>query len=167
MVRLAQLPPQRLELCKSKGFVAAVPEGLDAYANANGVGLTAADQISYNTFLANAAHNLGLSVGLMNDLDQIGQLLPSFDFFVNEECMKYSECGLYKPAKLANLPVWQVEYGSSSTGTTFFQTVCKCQSTWGVKSIYKYTSINTFRLECAAKYLSMACPYSARRLLAN
>ncbi|KIZ04284.1 hypothetical protein MNEG_3670 [Monoraphidium neglectum] len=158
---------KRLELCRAKGFVAVVPDGLDAYSNANGMGLTAADQISYNTFLANAAHSLGLSVGLMNDLNQIGDLLPSFDFFVNEECMKYSECNLYKPARLANMPVWQVEYGTSNKGTTFFQTVCKCQSTWGVKSIYKYTSLNTFRLECDPKYLAMACPYSARRLLSH
>jgi hypothetical protein len=64
--------------------VAAVPEGLDAFANDNGMGLTAADQISYNTFLANAAHKLGLAAGLMNDLRQVEQLLPSFDFFVNE-----------------------------------------------------------------------------------
>jgi hypothetical protein len=50
----------------------------------------------------------------------------------------------------ANLPVWQVEYGSSSTGTTFFQTVCKCQSTWGVKSIYKVRC-----LSCSARSLPL------------
>jgi hypothetical protein len=84
LTNLLHHPRQRLELCRAKGFVAVVPDGLDAYSNANGMGLTAADQISYNTFLANAAHSLGLSVGLMNDLNQIGDLLPSFDFFVNE-----------------------------------------------------------------------------------
>lgn len=64
--------------------MAAVPEGLDAYINDNGMGLTAADQLSYNSFLADAAHKLGLAAGLMNDLGQVKQLLSSFDFYINE-----------------------------------------------------------------------------------
>jgi hypothetical protein len=81
---LASLLKQRLELCKSKGFVGVVPDSVDAYSNANGIGLTALDQLSYNQFLADSAHTLGLAIGLRNDLEQIQQLLPSFDFFVNE-----------------------------------------------------------------------------------
>ena len=61
-----------------------VPDGVDGYSNSNGLGLTAADQLSYNTFLAEEAHKLGLAAGLKNDLSQLTQLLQSFDFFVNE-----------------------------------------------------------------------------------
>jgi hypothetical protein len=81
------LPPsslQRIAMCKSKGFVAVDPDNVDGYTNPNGVGLTAADQLSYNTFLANEAHAQGMAIGLKNDLDQLTQLTPYFDFFVNE-----------------------------------------------------------------------------------
>jgi hypothetical protein len=74
----------RVAACKAAGFVAVVPNGLDAFSNANGMGLTAANQADYNTFLAQEAHAAGLGVGLMNDVEQVAQLLPSFDFFVNE-----------------------------------------------------------------------------------
>lgn len=153
---------QRIALCKQKGFVAVVPDGVDAYSNQNGLGLTAADQLSYNAFLADEAHKLGLAAGLKNDIEQVPQLLPSFDFFVNEGCMRYAECGLYKPARLANMAVWHVEYGSTKTPTTAFNDACKCQSTLGLKSIYKKSTLDAFRVECSAT--TKSCPYSARKL---
>jgi hypothetical protein len=75
----------RIAACKAAGFVAVVAGDADAYASkTSSVGLTAADQIDYNTFLAQEAHAAGLGVGLKNDVEQVAQLLPYFDFFVNE-----------------------------------------------------------------------------------
>ena len=34
-------------------------------------------------------------VGLKNDVDQISELLPDFDFAVNERCFEYNECDGY------------------------------------------------------------------------
>jgi hypothetical protein len=144
----------RMQMCKDKGFVAVDPDNVDGYTNGNGLGLTAADQLAYNTWTAQTAHSLGLGVGLkvrggprcvpgratprstpllsrqthahlpppippptsqpthllcpgalaptplqQNDLLQIPQLVSLYDFAVNEECMTYSECGLYSPMK--------------------------------------------------------------------
>ena len=69
---------------------------MDGYANANGLGLTAADQLNYNRFLASAAHARGLSVGLKNDIDQIDALVDPttvggtdfFDWALNEQCVQ-------------------------------------------------------------------------------
>ena len=36
-------------------------------------------------------------MGLKNDLDQVPQLLPYFDWALNEECMAYDECDLLAP----------------------------------------------------------------------
>jgi hypothetical protein len=57
---------------------------MDGYSNQNGLGLTAADQLAYNRWIAATAHELGLAVGLKNDVDQVADLVTSFDFFVNE-----------------------------------------------------------------------------------
>ena len=43
------------------------------------------------------AHKLSLSVGLKNDVDQIHELEPYFDWALNEECVHYNECSKYKP----------------------------------------------------------------------
>jgi len=40
------------------------------------------DQLVYNKFIANEARKRGLSVGLKNELNQIGKLKLYFDFIV-------------------------------------------------------------------------------------
>ncbi len=69
-----------MNLCKSKGFDGVEFDNVDGYANNTGFPLTYADQITYNTWLANQAHTLGLSVALKNDLGQVHDLLPYFDW---------------------------------------------------------------------------------------
>jgi len=69
---------------------------------------------------------------LKNDLSQILQLAPKFDFAINEACQQYTECGLYSPMKAAGKPVWNVEYSSST-----FAALCPMQATYGLRSIYK------------------------------
>jgi len=111
--RLEELKPileARFDLCKQKGFDAVEPDNVDAYTNKSGFPLTAQDQIRFNTWLASAAHARGLSVGLKNDLDQIRELEPLFDWALNEQCFQYKECGLLQPFLAAGKAVFQVEY---------------------------------------------------------
>src|SRR5205085_1115584 len=49
-------------------------------------------QLTFNSALADIAHRYGMSVGLKNDLGQIPELLPKFDFAINEQCFQYHEC---------------------------------------------------------------------------
>ena len=88
----------RIQMCKSKGFVAVDADNVDGYENPTGATqsnllgllltnylptenqmtgfpLTSSDQLSYNTFLAQTAHALGLAAGLKNDIDQITDLV--------------------------------------------------------------------------------------------
>jgi hypothetical protein len=89
---LAQIMRGRVRMCKAKGFNAVDFDNVDGYANTTGFPLTADDQLRYNTFLANLAHQLGLSVALKNDEEQIPILLRYFDFAVDEQCFQYAEC---------------------------------------------------------------------------
>ncbi len=66
--------------------------------------------MTYNRLLADAAHARNLSIGLKNDLEQVGELQPWFDFAVNEECFRYNECDLLKPFIDAGKAVFHVEY---------------------------------------------------------
>jgi hypothetical protein len=100
----------RLDLCKQRGFDTVDPDNVDGYTNATGFPLTAADQLAYNASIANAAHARGLTVALKNDLDQIPQLVPYFDWALNEQCFAYDECGLLAPFGSAGKAVMNIEY---------------------------------------------------------
>ena len=102
----------RLDLAAEKGCDAVEPDNMDGYLNNPGFALTAADQISYNRAIANAAHERGLGVALKNDLDQIGALVDYFDFAVNEQCFEYDECDRLMPFIDQGKPVLNAEYNS-------------------------------------------------------
>jgi len=104
----------RLDLAVTKGCDGVEPDNMDGYTNNPGFPLTAADQIDYNIFMAEAAHDRGLSVGLKNNVDQIPDLVDYYDFAVNEECFQYNECGTMKPFTDANKAVFNAEYGVNS-----------------------------------------------------
>ena len=71
---------------QAAGFDAVDFDNVDGYENDTGFPLTAAEQLTFNEDLAAIAHAYGLSVGLKNDTDQLGQLEGTFDFAINEQC---------------------------------------------------------------------------------
>lgn len=100
----------RFDQCKQKGFDAIEPDNVDGYTNRTGFPLAARDQIAFNSWLASAAHARGLSIGLKNDLDQVRELEPLFDWALSEQCFEYKECNLLKPFLDAGKAVLEVEY---------------------------------------------------------
>lgn len=100
----------RLDLAVERGCDGVDPDNVDGYANDNGLGLTAEDQLDFNRWLAEEARARGLAVGLKNDLSQISALEEHFDFAVNEECLDYDECELLSPFTAADKSVLHIEY---------------------------------------------------------
>ena len=107
---LAPILAARLDLCRQKGFDGVEADNVDAHTNNTGFPLTAADQLRFNRFLADAAHARGLSIGLKNDLEQAAALEPSFDWAMNEQCFEASECGALQPFVRAGKAVFVAEY---------------------------------------------------------
>lgn len=107
---LGPIMTARMQSCKNKGFDAIEGDNIDGYTNSTGFPLTAAQQLTYNRFLADTAHSLGLSIALKNDGDQVGDLLPYFDFDINEQCAQYSECSDITPFVADNKAVFEAEY---------------------------------------------------------
>lgn len=100
----------RLDLAASKGCDGVEPDNMDGYANDSGFPLTAQDQLIFNRFIANEAHQRGLAVGLKNDLDQIPELVQYYDFAVNEQCFEFDECNALAPFVKAGKAVLNAEY---------------------------------------------------------
>ena len=142
--RLDQLLPimaARMDTCRAKGFDAVEPDNVDGYQNDSGFPLTPEDQLAYNGAVAGLAHERGLSVGLKNDLDQIPQLVDSFDFAVNEECVRYGECDRYAPFVQAGKAVLHVEY----EGALDF---CAESARLGLSSMLKPLDLGPARRSC-------------------
>ncbi len=132
----------RLDLCKAKGFDGVEPDNVDGYSNITGFPLTAADQIRFNTYLADAAHARGLSVGLKNDLDQVAELQPIFDWALNEQCFQYKECDMLKPFLKAGKAVFQVEYKLAASR------FCPAANSMNMNSMVKKMSLDATRTPC-------------------
>lgn len=131
----------RVQRCRQAGFDAVEWDNVDGYANRTGFPLTAQHQLEYNTRLANLAHAYGLTVGLKNDVGQVVQLEPYFDFAVNEECARYRECDTLIPFRTANKAVFEVEYkrqgnicsaANSANRNAIIKTVDLFDTPWGV-----------------------------------
>ena len=100
----------RFDDCRDKGFDGIEPDNVDGFLNETGFPLTYDDQLVFNIWLADQAHQRGLSIGLKNDMDQIPDLLPHFDWALNEECFQFDECETLLPFIDAGKPVFNVEY---------------------------------------------------------
>jgi hypothetical protein len=142
---LAPLLEARLDLAAARGCDAVEPDNVDGYANEPGFPLTADDQLTFNVWLAGAAHARGLSVGLKNDLEQLEALEPHFDWALDEECWAYEECELYAPTFLAaGKAVLHAEYASPAE----LSSVCAVTQPLGLSTILKNLELDAARLAC-------------------
>jgi hypothetical protein len=101
----------RLDLAVQKHCSGVDPDNVDGYSNRTGFPLKWDDQLSFNRWIAGEAHSRGLSVGLKNDVEQVGQLAGDFDWAFDEECVVYNECDQLMPFIQAGKAVFHVEYG--------------------------------------------------------
>jgi hypothetical protein len=112
---LAPIMLARFQQCQRKHFDGVEADNVDGYSNHTGFPLTAADQLTYNRWLARTAHRLGLSIALKNDTDQVRQLEPSFDYALDEQCFEYNECSKLRPFVAAHKAVFEVEYNLATS----------------------------------------------------
>lgn len=119
---LRTIMDNRLNMCQQKGFDAVELDNVDGYTNSTGFPLTAADQLYYDSTLANDTHARGMSILQKNDDAQIPDLLPYFDAALNEQCNEYSECTTaqnggygYDQYVAAGKAVFQAEYNLSTS----------------------------------------------------
>jgi hypothetical protein len=101
---LAPIMKARFELCRHKHFDGVEADNVDGYENNTGFPIKAAQQLTYNRWLAATAHSLDLSIALKNDVDQAVQLQPYFDYALDEQCFEYSECYKRSAVGMAELP---------------------------------------------------------------
>lgn len=135
----------RIATCARKGFDAVDPDNVDGYRNDTGFRIRAADQLRYNRMIARLAHQRGLAVGLKNDLGQVRELEPYFDFAVNEQCLQYDECHRLRPFLRHDKPVLHIEYARSRAAAA---KVCADPARAGLSTLVKHRRLDAWRRAC-------------------
>jgi hypothetical protein len=96
---LAGILIDRMRMCRRKGFDALEPDNLQNDENVTGGRITTQQQIDFNGWIADRAHEQGLAVFQKNGPDKIllrdrtgKMMVEKFDGILNEQCQEYNEC---------------------------------------------------------------------------
>jgi hypothetical protein len=139
----------RLDLAATRGCDGVEPDNVDGYANKNGLNLTSDDQLDYNRYIADQAHQRGLAVALKNDLDQVAALEPAFDFAVNEQCNQYRECDKLKPFTTAGKAIFNAEYAAKYKKAGGQATLCAASRAASIRTLVLAKKLNdSYRYSC-------------------
>ncbi len=139
---LRPVTEKRLNLALAKGCNGVDPDNVNGFENNTGFPLTYDDQLAYNIFLANAAHERGMAIGLKNDLDQAKDLVSYFDWILNEECFSSTECDQLLPFIEAGKPVFVIEYELSP------QEFCAQANRMNFNALHKNWELDAYRVSC-------------------
>jgi hypothetical protein len=142
---LAPILRARLDLCAAKGFDGVDPDNLDGHTNATGFPLTAADQLTFNRWLAEEAHQLGLGIGLKNDPEQAEVLVTSFDWAITESCFAEGWCDQLAPFLSTGKPVLAIEYTDRNQQMDDF---CPAAADLEIDAILKHRNLDAWMEEC-------------------
>jgi endo-alpha-1,4-polygalactosaminidase (GH114 family) len=147
---MLQMIRARTDKVAAAGFDGVEYDIVDAFAqgkDTTGFRISADTQLAYNIALSEMAHADGLSVALKNDGQQIPDLLPYFDYAINEQCFQYDECaggGYSAPGWRAFIaagkPVFQAEYRLEP------KDFCRKANRWDFSSIVKARNYSLFAL---------------------
>jgi hypothetical protein len=141
----------RLDAAVAKACDGVEPDNMDGYLedNDSGFDFDGFDQLDYNSFIADEAHARGLSVGLKNDVDQLVELAPCYDWALNEECFAYDECDRYAPFVDAGKAVFHVEYvDDQADGQDLADEVCGDPALAGFSTLVKDWDLSAWVIAC-------------------
>ena len=144
---LEPIMAHRLDLCKSKGFDGVDPDNLDGYENKTGFPLSYQDQLTYDAWVAKAAHARGLTADQKGDNDQVKDLVKVYDFAVVEQCYAQGWCKQFAIYTQQNRLVVDVEYGLSQQ--RFRSKTCPDTAQYGETAILKKLQLSAWLVTCA------------------
>lgn len=143
---LRPLMESRLDLCRDMGFDGVLVDNVNGFENATGFSLTAEEQMTYNLWLAGAAHQRGLGIGLTNTTSLAAALAPHFDWIVTEDCVAKKWCSETQPFLDMNKPVFALEYPMITMVNPHI--VCKAPPAMGTHLLFKPLDLSNQRAVC-------------------
>jgi hypothetical protein len=121
----------RFDLARDKGFDGVFASTLGAYRTTSGFELTLADELEYAIFLAQAAHERKLTIGLSGDFELSRQLALHYDWAIAFGCVARNTCSQLAPLTAAGLAVFDLESEGDQAA------LCSAAAVYGVTVRYK------------------------------
>ena len=148
---------KRMQFAKEIGCDAVDPDNVDHYLFESKVKNTRKDAVAFVRYLVDEAHDLGLGVGLKNAVELIKDV-PGVDFYVNEQCVSYDECGAY--ASVAEKKaVLAVEYcdAAKELGDPTQDPACACANArkHKINMLIKRADLGADRFACQEAIFAM------------
>lgn len=155
--RVRRIAKKRIKFAKRIGCAGVDPDNVDGYTfgkKETGFSLTRKDQQSFNVYLAETAHSLGLGIGLKNAIELVSRIGSKFDWFMNESCFTFRECMEYSREKsLRKKALFIVEYCDATTalGEPTQDPGCYCPISLkeGWNTLIKQADLGVPRLPCS------------------
>ena len=103
------------------------------------------DQLKFNKWISDQAHQNGLLVGLKNNPMQVEDLEPYFDFMLTESCFHEGWCERALPFRQNGKPVLMAEYVEEQGS---MEAICSVASDLGFLAIRKRQELDAYREVC-------------------
>ena len=133
----------RMDLARSIGCDGVEPDQNNPWGNNPGFPISLPDQKAWYLQVAREAHLRNLSVGQKNGIDTTdADTIAAFDWNLNEECFRYSECSALSGYIAAGKAVFQVEYDGSPA------TFCRQARELNFSSMKKDRDLSARRVVC-------------------
>lgn len=138
----------RLKIAASMGCDGVDPDNVDGFVNDSGFPLNTTNALDFITFLAKEAHGLGMAIGLKNAGDLVRSTVDFLQWEVNEQCVQFEECEVFRPFVDAGKPVFHIEYVDGKSMSTMKQKVCVNNSKSGFSTLLKNMDLDDWVETC-------------------
>lgn len=140
----------RLDLAVRKGCDGVDPDNIDGYDNDTGLNLTQDDGVDYMHFLADEAHSRNLALGLKNGGAIVKRVLDKMEWELNEQCVQYEECEMFRPFIDAGKPVFHIEYpkDASTMDKAKLDSICGNADSRGFSTLVKKKDLTEWYKSC-------------------
>ena len=135
----------RFDLALSKGCDGIDADNINGFQQDTGFEITAQDQLTYNIWLSEKAHQRGLAIGMKNNNEQVADLVDYFDFAILEDCTLYDECEEFLQFSEQGKSVFQIEYTDSLSSLEDF---CSNSKTNGYVGVLKNRNLDAWIQSC-------------------
>ncbi|MBI4895458.1 MAG: endo alpha-1,4 polygalactosaminidase [Candidatus Aenigmarchaeota archaeon] len=143
--KLAPIIEKRFDLCKDKGFDGIEPDNINGFENPTGFQLTYEDQLRYNKWLSEQAHERGLSIGLKNTEQQAKDLIDYYDYALLEGCFVGNWCEELRIFTENGKQVFMIEYTDTEVD---FRKACEKANKLGFTALLKNRNLDSFIQKC-------------------
>ena len=137
----------RIELITSKNWDCVEPDNFDRYSNAT-VLLGLSRRHPLLRISRGCCALRGLSIGLKNAEDIVGDILPSMEWEINEQYIEYGGCDLFTPFVEADKPVFHVENPSDAPDVSCQVKATSCAAPSGFSGMLKMVDLDSWIDTC-------------------